>query len=167
MLTYREIGAHDIPSLLVVRIATRENTYTLDGLKRLGVTEASVTDMIKTTHRGWLCEVDKKIVGFAMGNRKNGEMWVIAVLPEFESKGVGKGLLIRVEDWLWSEGWDEIWLTTGTDSSLRAYGFYRSQGWMDYEIRDGLRYMNKANPIHSSRPGGSRVFRRGCSTPAA
>jgi GNAT superfamily N-acetyltransferase len=117
-----------------VRIATRENTYTMDGLDRLGITEASVTDMIKTTHRGWLCEVDKQVVGFAIGNRKNGEMWVIGVLPEYEGKGVGKELLIRVEDWLWSEGWNEIWLTTDIDPSLRAYGFYRSQGWMDNEI---------------------------------
>ena len=146
MLTYREIGAHDIASLFVVRIATRENTYTMDGLERLGITEASVTDMIKTTHRGWLCEVDKQVVGFAMGNRKNGEMWVIAVLPDYEGKGVGKELLIRVEDWLWSEGWDEICLTTDIDPSLRAYGFYKSQGWMDYEIRDGLRHMKKVNP---------------------
>jgi GNAT superfamily N-acetyltransferase len=154
MLIYKDIGANDIPSLFVVRIATRENAYTMDGLERLGITEASVTDMIKTTHRGWLCEVDKQVIGFAIGNRKNGEMWVIAVLPEYEGKGVGKELLIRVEDWLWSEGWNEIWLTTGIDPSLRAYRFYRSQGWIDYEIRDGLRYMKKINPNQSLKQTG-------------
>ena len=58
-----------------------------------------------------------------MGNLKTGEMWVIAVLREFEGRGIGRQLLARVEDWLRSEGWDEIWLTTDVDESLRAVGF--------------------------------------------
>jgi hypothetical protein len=27
------------------------------------------------------------------------------------------------ENWLWSKGVNEIWLVTGNDPSLRAYGF--------------------------------------------
>jgi ribosomal protein S18 acetylase RimI-like enzyme len=92
--------------------------------------------------------VDDRVVGFAMGNRVNGEMWVIAVLPYYEGRGIGAELLRRVEDWLWSQGWSEIWLTTDVDPALRAYGFYRRQGWIDHEIRDGARFMKKlkANP---------------------
>ena len=52
----------------------------------------------------------------------------------------------RAEDWLWSCGWAEAWLTTSIDPNLRAYGFYRKQGWLDHEIRGGLRYMRKRNP---------------------
>jgi len=81
-----------------------------------------------------------------MCNGETGEMWVIAVLPEYEQKGIGAELLARVENALWTAGWNEIWLTTDLDIALRSYGFYRYQGWMDREIRDAFRYMQKRNP---------------------
>jgi ribosomal protein S18 acetylase RimI-like enzyme len=146
MLTFREITHDDVPLLFGVRVATHENAYTMEELDRLGINEESVSAMIGTTHRGWLCEEDDRVVGFAMGHRENGEMWVIAVLPDYEGRGIGAELLTRVEDWLWSEGWTEVWLTTDVDASLRAYGFYKKQRWVDREVRNGLRYMKKTNP---------------------
>jgi GNAT superfamily N-acetyltransferase/2'-5' RNA ligase len=145
-MNLREIEPHDIPALFAVRVATRQNALSLDELTSLGITEESVLATLGATHRGWLCEEDGRVVGFAMGNRENGEMWVIALLPEFEGRGIGAALMARVEEWLWSEGWSEIWLTTDTDPALRAYGFYRRLGWADHEIKDGLRYMKKARP---------------------
>ena len=146
MLQFREIEPGDVPALITVRVATRENAYTREQLEGLGITESSVTDMIGTSHRGWLCEDGGRVAGFAMGNRRTGEMWVIAILPEYEDRGIGRRLLGLVEDWLWSEGWEEIWLTTDVDPALRAYGFYRKMGWVDLHIRQGLRYMLKASP---------------------
>jgi hypothetical protein len=37
--------------------------------------------------------------------------------------------LQAAEDWLWSAGCEEIWLVTGNDPTLRAYGFYLHLGW--------------------------------------
>ena len=145
-MKYREIKESDIDDLFRVRVATRENALSRERLASLGIDEESVLEMLSSTHRGWLCEVNDQVVGFAMGNRKNGEMWVIALLPDYEGRGIGAELLTRVEEWLWSEGWTQIWLTTDIDSSLRAYGFYLNQGWFDYKIRDDLRYMKKTNP---------------------
>ena len=143
----RQITDADVAGLFPVRVATRENALSLEELAGFGITEESVRGMLEAdSHRGWLWEEAGRIVGFAMGNRKNGEMWVIALLPAFEGRGIGAQLITRVEDWLWSEGWSEIWLTTDIDPALRAYGFYRKQGWVDHEIRDGLRYMKKLNP---------------------
>ncbi|MFH1312415.1 MAG: GNAT family N-acetyltransferase [Candidatus Eisenbacteria bacterium] len=145
-MVFREITDTDVPALFVVRVATRENTLFLEELHNLGITEESVREMLVTSHRGWLCEDRGRVVGFTMGNRETGEMWVIAVLPEYEGRGIGAGLLTLVEEWLWSAGWDEIWLTTDTDPALRAYGFYMKQGWQDSKIKDDLRYMTKKNP---------------------
>jgi len=142
----REITDSDIPALFAVRVATRENALTREQLAMMGISEESVAGMLNTTHRGWLCECDSRVVGFAMGNRATGEMWVIAVLPAYEGRGIGGQLLTRVEDWLRSAGWSEIWLTTDVDPALRAYGFYRRRGWRDETIRDGVRYMKKTNP---------------------
>jgi GNAT superfamily N-acetyltransferase len=145
-MNYREIEPRDVATLFAVRVATRENALSLDELAALGIIEESVLAILGASHRGWLCEADGRVIGFAMGNRENGEMWVIALLPEFEGRGIGAALMARVEEWLWSEGWSEIWLTTDVDPALRAYGFYRRLGWEDHEIRDGLRYMKKAKP---------------------
>ena len=71
------------------------------------------------------------------------ELTVIALLPEYEDKGIGLQLLIKVEDWLSVRGCDEIWLTTDIDPTLRAYGFYKKNGWQDDEIKDGDRHMTK------------------------
>jgi len=145
-MKFREITENDVPDLFTIRAATRENTISKKQLAELGINEKSVLAMVDTTHRGWLCVEDDRVIGFAMGNRENGEMWVIAILPDYEDRGIGKELLSRVEDWLWSEGWTEIWLTTDVDTTLRAYGFYRKQGWVDNEIKDNLRYMKKTDP---------------------
>jgi ribosomal protein S18 acetylase RimI-like enzyme len=143
MRVYREIGPGDIPSLFAVRTSTRENAYTMSELADLGITPATVGSMIGTSHMGWLCEEDGEAAGFAMGDGLTGEMWVIAVAPGHEGKGIGSRLLSLVEGWLFSQGWEEIWLTTDRDTSLRAYGFYIAMGWRDDAIRDGLRYMRK------------------------
>ena len=142
-MRFREIAEGDVPELFAVRTATRENTLSLEDLAALGITGTSVREMIRTTHKGWLCEACGRVVGFAMGNGATGEMWVIAVLPEFEGRGIGRRLLELVEEWLWSVGWNEAWLTTDTDTGLRAYGFYRKHGWVDREIKGGDRYMIK------------------------
>ncbi len=58
-------------------------------------------------------------------------------------RGVGRGLLDRVERWLQSLGWNELWLLTDPDLSLRAYGFYRAAGWLDAGLDGGNRIMRK------------------------
>lgn len=144
-MVIRDIEKDDVPALFPLRAATRENRLSIEQLDGMGINEKSVAAMLETTHRGWLCEADGSIVGFSMGNRDNGEMWVIAMLPEYEGRGIGAELLSRVECWLWKEGWKEIWLTTNVDPSLRAYGFYIKQGWTDSVIKDNMRYMKKTH----------------------
>ena len=142
---FREIGPDDMRSIFEVRVATWHNERGAEEMAELGITPDSVREMLRASHRGWLCEVDDRVVGFAMGNRDNGEMWVIAVLKEHEGKGIGRKLLALVEEWLFSEGWDEIWLTTDPDETYRAVGFYRHLGWADWKLE----------------PGGDRFMRKG------
>lgn len=139
----REIQSRDIDAIFKVRIATWHNPHGQKELADLGITPQSVDQMLQQSHKGWLCEVDEAPVGFAMGDKSTGEMWVIAVLKEFEGRGIGKRLLNCVEDWLQSEGWGEFWLTTDPDEDMRAVGFYRHQGWADWKFENGDRYMKK------------------------
>ena len=143
-MRFREIAPDDVPALFDVRVATRENRLSREELAARGITEPAVRARLSGSFRGWLCECDGRVAGFAMGDGATGELEVIAVLPEFEGRGAGRGLLRRVEDWLRSLGWHEVWLFTDPDPSLRAYRFYRAAGWRDDGVEGGNRVMRKA-----------------------
>jgi GNAT superfamily N-acetyltransferase len=152
-LTIRPIAPADIPDLFRVRTVTDENRLTLEELAALGINEQSVAEKLRGNFKGWLCEDNGAVVGFAMGDKSTGEMWVIAVLPSHICRGIGGALLEKVDGWLFSEGCQELWLTTDIDPSLRAYTFYIKHGWEDWKMEDGMRYMKK-------RKGGSDVSPR-------
>jgi ribosomal protein S18 acetylase RimI-like enzyme len=139
----REITEDDIDEIIILRSKTDQNNYTLDQLHEMGITKEALAIKIQTDYKGWLCELNKRIIGFAMGQKTTGEMWVIAVLPNNINKGIGSILLSKVEEWLFQNGNKSIWLTTDIDTSLRAYSFYKKNGWIDDRIENGLRYMLK------------------------
>lgn len=140
-MRFREITPSDVPALFAMRPKTRENAMTVEELDLLGINPQSVTDSLAQSTRGWLCEDAGQVVGFTLADRETGEFLVIAVLPEYEGKGVGGGLMARVTRWLLDCGCTRSWLTTDVDTALRAYGFYRRYGWTDWKIERGLRYM--------------------------
>jgi len=142
-MTFREIQPDDAERIFAIRIATWYNARGREELAAMGITPESVRQLLPSSHREWLCEIAGRTVGFAMGNAATGGMRGIAVLRECEGRGIGRKLLGLVEKWLWSRGWKEIWLTTDTNEHLRAVGFYPHEGWQDWKIEHGDRYMRK------------------------
>lgn len=140
-MNFREITPPDVPALFVLRPKTRENAMTVEELHDLGINPQSVTEGLARTTKGWLCEIAGEVVGFAMADRATGEFLVIAVHPDHEGKGVGGGLMGLTKDWLRASGCRRAWLTTGLETELRAYGFYRKFGWTDWKIERRLRWM--------------------------
>lgn len=135
--TFREVREGDIEELFDVRGATRENAISREGLAARGITPASVAESLAAaTTKGWLCACESRIVGFCMGDSDAGEVLVLAVLPEFEGRGIGKTLLSLAVGWLRSFGPTRIWLGASSDPETRAYGFYRSLGWRPVGERD-------------------------------
>lgn len=137
-LTYRPMTVAELPAVLALRVATRENAVTLEELRDdYGITPASLAAAMATHVQGWLCEAagqvggqaGAQVAGFAMGDRSNGEVQVVALHPDFEGRGIGKTLLAQVRDWLFAEGHEEIWLLANPDPGVRAHGFYRKLGW--------------------------------------
>lgn len=130
MLTYRPMTAADLPAVFAVRLATVENAVTLEELAEdYGITPESLAAAMETHVQGWLCEDGGRAVGFAMGDRSNGEVQVVAVLPGYEGRGIGRALLLQVQQWLFAQGHEEIWLLANPDPGVRASGFYRRLGW--------------------------------------
>jgi len=147
-MSIRQITSADIPALFHVRPRTRENALTIDELRALGITPDSVSTGLEGSIRGWLWEEASasEVGGFCMADRSTGELLVIALLPEYEGRGIGGQLMQHAEAWLAQSGCTRAWLTTDLDQSLRAYGFYRHRGWTDWKLERGLRWMQLALP---------------------
>lgn len=145
-MEFREILAADVPALFDLRPRTRENVMTVEQLARLGITVETVIESFSISNKGWLCADAGHVVGFSIADRSTGELAVVAVLPEYEGRGIGGTLMGLAEAWLWESGCKRAWLTTDTDISLRAYGFYRKRCWTDWKVEKNLRWMELFAP---------------------
>jgi GNAT superfamily N-acetyltransferase len=129
-LLFRETLPSDIEGLFSVRARTRENAFSKEALASIGVTAESIAKQMASGRlKGWVCLDSSTLVGFCNGDKETGEVLVLAVLPDYERRGIGAGLLARVVDWLRSVGCNAIWLAASPDARMRAHGFYRSLGW--------------------------------------
>jgi ribosomal protein S18 acetylase RimI-like enzyme len=129
-LVFKQTLPSDIEELFSLRARTRENPISREHLASLGITpELTAKNMASGRVKGWVCLHESNLVGFCNGDMHTGEVLVLAVLPEYERKGIGAGLLSRVVELLQSAGSNTIWLAASPDSTTRAHGFYRSLGW--------------------------------------
>lgn len=128
--TIREATERDIDSLYEIRARTRENAISRTYLESIGITAESWWAGIRAgTQQTWVCSDGATPVAFCGADATTGEVVVLAVLPEYEGRGVGKALLNHAVEWLRSRGWRRLWLATDPDPTVRSHGFYRSQGW--------------------------------------
>jgi ribosomal protein S18 acetylase RimI-like enzyme len=129
-LIFRETQPEDIESLFRVRARTRENAISEKSLASLGITAESIRANLESGKvSGWVCLHESEVIGFCNGDTETGEVLVLAVLPDYEGKRIGRRLLLNVVERLRSLGRRKIWLYASSDSRIRAHGFYRSLGW--------------------------------------
>lgn len=142
----RRARPEDVELLFDIRTSVRENHQSREELASIGVTPETVAEMLRTTSRAWVAEVDGEAAGFAMADAAEGTVFAMFVRPGWEGHGAGRALMGEAEAWLFGGGWEEIWLLTGRDPALRANGFYRRLGWTAAEWRsDGqVKYVKRA-----------------------
>ena len=120
----------DVPECLVVRGKTRQNPASEELLRSFGITAASWAENVRSgALPGHVCIVDRNIVGFCFGVRETGEIQVLAMLPEFENRGIGRTLLDMTARELANQGHTRLFLACSPDPASRSYGFYRHLGW--------------------------------------
>ena len=122
-MTYREATITDISQIQIVRHLVKENVLSNPAL----VTDADVQDYITRRGKGWVCETEGKIVGFAIADLEDHNIWALFLDPEFEGRGIGKELHRFMLNWYFSQTQHTVWLSTGIGT--RAETFYRLQGW--------------------------------------
>ena len=129
-LEFRPASPDDVSECMVVRGKTRQNPASEDFLRSIGITSESWRENTRSgALPGHVCIVDKKIVGFCFGVREIGEIQVVAVLPDFESLGIGRELLERTSRKLAQLGHARLFLGCSPNPASRSYGFYRHLGW--------------------------------------
>ena len=128
--TYRLACPADLPAMSALRLAVLENRLR-DPTR---VTLKMYEDYLDALGRGWVCERDGVIAGFAFAERDAGSIWALFVDPAHEGAGIGKQLLALATSYLFEQGHAKIVLSTGPDT--RADRFYTAQGWQR-SYRDG------------------------------
>lgn len=122
-MTFREATIDDIRQIQIVRNSVTENTLSNPNL----VTDADCAEFITKRGKGWVCEIGNRIVGFAIADLVDNNIWALFLHPDFENKGIGRKLHDTMLDWYFSRDKTQVWLGTGPNT--RAETFYRKSGW--------------------------------------
>ncbi|MFI5188014.1 MAG: GNAT family N-acetyltransferase [Chitinophagales bacterium] len=125
MMIFREAAIADIPQMQIVRNLVKENTLSDPAL----VTDEDCKNYLLHRGKGWVCESNDRIVGFAIVDLKDHNVWALFVEPGFEGCGIGKRLHDDMLDWYFKQTDSIIWL--GTAPNTRAEKFYRKAGWKE------------------------------------
>lgn len=121
----REANVTDIKQIQVVRNSVKENALSDPNL----VTDADCEEFITRRGKGWVCEINNRIVGFAIIDLMKKNVWALFLQPEFEKKGIGQQLHNTMLDWYFTQTQKTVWL--GTAFNTRAEAFYRKAGWKE------------------------------------
>lgn len=124
-MRFRQAEKKDILQIQSVRHSVNENILSDPAL----VTDADCAEYLEIRGRGWVCEKQLEIVGFAIADLREHNIWALFVRPEYEHRGIGKKLHDMMLNWYFSKTSEKVWL--GTAPGTRAEIFYRKAGWKE------------------------------------
>lgn len=129
-LTFRAAVPDDASSCIKIRGLTRENAFSEEELRALGITNDSWSAGIRDgSCPGFVGFMGSQMIGYCFGDRDTGEIVVLAVLPAYENQGIGKTLLGLMIETLERQGLNRLFLACSSDPNVRSYSFYRHLGW--------------------------------------
>lgn len=119
----------DIPEMHRIRMSVRENQLADPAL----VQPHDYRAMLNAHGRGWVAEIENRVVGFAVVDLTRLNVWALFVDPAIEGCGVGRRLHDTMLEWLFTSPAEQV--TLGTEPGTRAERFYLAAGWQ-YRGRD-------------------------------
>ena len=120
---FREASLSDIFQMQIVRNSVKENQLSNPTL----IKDADYEEYLLSRGKGWICEVKNSVVGFAIVDLQENNIWALFVTPAFAEKGIGKKLHSLMLGWYFEQTQQTVWL--GTAPNSRAEIFYTKQGW--------------------------------------
>ncbi len=124
-MVFREAEIRDIKQIQLVRNSVTENVLSNPAL----VSDADCEEFLTQRGKGWICEIEARLVGFAIADLKENNIWALFIHPEYEGKGIGSKLHDMMLDWYFRQGKKVVWL--GTAPRTKAERFYRKHGWKE------------------------------------
>lgn len=124
----REATVKDITEIQLIRRAVKENVL----LNPERVTDEDCKIFITQRGKGWVAVYNESIVGFAIVDMRDDNVWALFIHPDYEKMGVGKKLHDTMLNWYFGNGKTKIWLST--DPNTRAEKFYGKQNWTRKEV---------------------------------
>jgi GNAT superfamily N-acetyltransferase len=124
-MLFREARITDIPQIQVVRNSVKENMLSNPAL----VTDNDCENYLVSRGKGWVCEINGRIVGFAIVDLIDHNVWALFVQPGYDKNGIGKKLHDDMLDWYFSQTDSTVWLSTAPGT--RAEKFYHKAGWRE------------------------------------
>lgn len=125
-INIRTAKAADVDAIFYVRTSVTENHLSREEMRRIGVTENVVADLIEKSQCAWVATENEKIIGFSMILPDEACLFAAFVLPEYEGRGIGRRLVELAEKELFRHH-EIAWLET--DKKSRAAKFYIHLGW--------------------------------------
>ncbi|WP_428223368.1 GNAT family N-acetyltransferase [Flavobacterium sp.] len=122
-MIFREVKREDIPQIQFVRNSVKENTLSDPNL----VTDNDCAEYMFERGKGWVCEIDGTLVGFAIADLVENNIWALFLHPDYEQKGIGRKLHDMMLDWYFEQTTTTVWLSTTPET--RAETFYRKSNW--------------------------------------
>ena len=89
-MTFREACKTDIEQIQLVRNAVKENTLSNPAL----ITDADCLEFMTNRGKGWVCEIDEKIVGFSIADLIGNNIWIGAKVTLLDGSKVGDNSVI-------------------------------------------------------------------------
>ncbi len=124
----RDARPEDAAACIDLRGRTRENSAAQ--LAELGITpESWATGIAQGDSIGRVAWEGERMVGYCFADRDSGEVLVLALLPEYEGRGIGRQLLQEVVSLTRDAGHQRLFLACSADPRSRSHGFYRRLGW--------------------------------------
>ena len=127
---FREAKTEDIDKMHTIRMSVQENRLS-DPAR---ITPEDYELMLTERGKGWVCDVEGDILGFAIVDLQEAQVWALFVLPEQEGNFIGRMLHDMMISWCFSRGIPKLTLTTAPDT--RAEKFYQKSGWQKIGTTD-------------------------------
>jgi len=68
-----------------VRLSVHENRLVFSV-----ISESDYREHLEKLGRGWVVEIEREIIGFAIANATNGSVWALFIHPDHERRGYGR-----------------------------------------------------------------------------
>lgn len=120
-----------------VRVSVREHMLTEPAEETL---DREYQVILDKRGKGWVCEVDDLVVGFAMVDLQENNVCDLYVKPEVEGKFVGRMLHDMMTTWCFARDIPKLWLSVKPDT--RAEKFFLRAGWSQtgVELNGNIRF---------------------------